>query len=227
MFGQTSFLAAAATALLLSSTSCVGVAANAVALQSRQGNGTAYRNPALPPAERAADLLARMTWEEKIGQLGGIRKSVSRVDGLPSFNRSSFESIRETQNGNLGEFVGFVQLHDKGYESLLTNSTGLGMQFNYASDVLPIVNELRAEQVNSTRLGIPYITITDSVNGVWVSGGTLFPGTVTMSCSWNLPLFEQVVGAIRDENLALGVTWVLSPEVDIARDPRNGRNNEM
>ncbi|EON95998.1 putative periplasmic beta-glucosidase protein [Phaeoacremonium minimum UCRPA7] len=48
-----------------------------------------------------------------------------------------------------------------------------------------------------------------------------------MGSSWNLPLYEQVVAAIRDENLALGVNWVLSPEVDIAKDPRNGRNNEM
>lgn len=104
---------------------------------------------------------------------------------------------------------------------------GLGAQYNYAKDVLPVVNELRAEQINSTRLGIPYVVITDSINSMWVSGGTLFPGAVSMASSWNLDLYEQVVAAIRDENHAIGVNWVLSPELDVAYDPRNGRNGEM
>lgn len=104
---------------------------------------------------------------------------------------------------------------------------GLGSQYNYAKDVLPVVNQLRAEQVNNTRLSIPYVTITDSINSMWVSGGTLFPGAVSMASSWNLDLYEQVVAVIRDENHALGVNWVLSPELDIAYDPRNGRNGEM
>ncbi|RYP61788.1 hypothetical protein DL770_009713 [Monosporascus sp. CRB-9-2] len=158
-----------------------GAAARAT-MQARRDQ-LPYLDPSLSPSERAADLLNRMTWEERVGQLGGIRRAMSRVNGQPSFNRTSFEEIREIQNGNIG----------------------LGAQLNYAEDVLPVVNQLRAEQINSTRLGIPYITIADSVNGIWVSGGTLFPGTITMSCSWNLNLFEQVIAAIRDENLALGL----------------------
>ncbi|KAM0270643.1 hypothetical protein ACHAQH_009359 [Verticillium albo-atrum] len=164
-----------------------------------------YQDPSLPPTERAKDLLSRMTWAEKVGQLGGIRRAVGRTSGKPTFNETSFNAIRKTQNGQIG----------------------LGLQFNYVDDVLPTVNDLRAQQVEESRLGIPYITIADSINGIWISGGTLFPGTVSMSSSWNLPLFEQVVAAIREENLAIGVQWVLSPEVDLAKDPRNGRNGEM
>ena len=48
-----------------------------------------------------------------------------------------------------------------------------------------------------------------------------------MASSWNLPLYEEAIAAIRDENLAIGINWVLSPEVDLAKDPRNGRNGEM
>lgn len=40
-------------------------------------------------------------------------------------------------------------------------------------------------------------------------------------------MYEQVVAAIRDENMALGTHWVLSPELDVAKDPRNGRVGEM
>ena len=99
--------------------------------------------------------------------------------------------------------------------------------FNQAKDVLPIANRVRAEQINSTRLGIPYITVTDSVNGIHQAGGTLFPGSLSVGSTWNVPLYEQVVASIRDENMALGVHWVLSPELDIAKEPRYGRVGEM
>jgi beta-glucosidase-like glycosyl hydrolase len=73
---------------------------------------------------------------------------------------------------------------------------------------------------------IPYITVTDSVNSIYVPGGTLFPATLSLSTSWDLDLYGQVTGAIRDENMALGTHWVLSPELDIAKDPRYGRVGE-
>ncbi|KAI0882348.1 glycoside hydrolase family 3 protein [Annulohypoxylon maeteangense] len=165
----------------------------------------AYLDSSLPPKERAADLLQRMTWEEKVGQLGGVRRTLGRTNGQATLNKTAFDIAHKTQNGQIG----------------------LGAQYNYAKDVLPVVNELRAEQINSTRLGIPYVVITDSINSVWVSGGTLFPGAISMASSWNLDLYERVIAAIRDENHALGVNWVLSPELDIAYDPRNGRNGEM
>ncbi|TDZ16115.1 Periplasmic beta-glucosidase [Colletotrichum orbiculare MAFF 240422] len=170
-----------------------------------QSNGSTYRDSSRSPKERADDLLGRMTWDEKVGQLGGIRRLAERVNGQLSFNETSFEEIRATQNGQIG----------------------FGAQQNYAQDLLPIANKVRAEQINSTRLGIPYITIADSVNGLWISGGTLFPGAVSFGSSWNIPLYEQVIAAIRDENMAMGTHWVLSPEVDLAKDPRNGRNGEM
>lgn len=108
-----------------------------------------------------------------------------------------------------------------------TDATGYGQQGNYVRDILPLMNDLREEQINSSRLHVPYIVVADSVNGLWVSGGTLFPGSISMASSWNLPLFEGVITASRDENLAIGINWVLSPEVDIIKDPRNGRNGEM
>ncbi|TDZ35597.1 Periplasmic beta-glucosidase [Colletotrichum spinosum] len=176
-----------------------------VANAALQSNGSTYRDSSRSPKERADDLLGRMTWDEKVGQLGGIRRLAERVNGQVSFNKTSFEEIRATQNGQIG----------------------FGAQQNYAQDLLPIANKVRAEQINSTRLGIPYITIADSVNGLWISGGTLFPGAISFGSSWNIPLYEQVIAAIRDENMAVGTHWVLSPEVDLAKDPRNGRNGEM
>lgn len=98
---------------------------------------------------------------------------------------------------------------------------------NQPGDVLRAANAVRQRQINSTRLGIPFITLTDSVNGPLLINCTLFPSTLGMASSWNIPLYGEAISAIRDENMALGVYWVLSPELDLAIDPRNGRVGEM
>ena len=48
-----------------------------------------------------------------------------------------------------------------------------------------------------------------------------------MSASWNLPLYEQAISCIRDEHVSIGVRWVLSPELDVGKEPRYGRVGEM
>lgn len=93
--------------------------------------------------------------------------------------------------------------------------------------MLPVANEVRQRQINDSRLHIPFITVTDSVNGLFISGGTIFPSNLAMSASFNLPLFEEAVAAIREEQLAIGVTWVLSPPLDVGWDPRYGRIGEL
>ena len=45
----------------------------------------AYRNPALPPEERAADLVHRMTLEEKVSQLVNSARAIPRL-GVPAYN---------------------------------------------------------------------------------------------------------------------------------------------
>lgn len=65
-------------------------------------NGSAHLDSSLTPGERADSLLRLMTWEEKVGQLGGIRRLAETVGGKVSYNETSFEEIRKTQNGQIG-----------------------------------------------------------------------------------------------------------------------------
>jgi hypothetical protein len=74
----------------------------AMALYTRDDTLVPYLDPKLPARDRAVDLLGRMTLEEKVGQLGGIRRVASRSNGKLTFNQTSFEHIRETQNGQIG-----------------------------------------------------------------------------------------------------------------------------
>lgn len=118
-------------------------------------------------------------------------------------------------------------MSDQYDSSAYFHPAGFGDNYNLASDVLPLANIVREEQINSTDLGIPYITVTDSLNSIYTTGGTMFPSSLSLGASFNIPLYEQVVGVIRDENVALGTRWVLSPELDLAKEPHGGRIGEM
>ncbi|KAK5166685.1 uncharacterized protein LTR77_008229 [Saxophila tyrrhenica] len=151
--------------------------------------------------QRAQSLLEQMTWKEKIGQLGGYRRL---LEADATFNRTRFDELYPTQNGNLG----------------------YGSAFNWASDVVPIANRIKQRQIDESRLHIPFVTVTDSNNGIYISGGTIFPSNLGMAASFNLPLFEQAIAVIREEQRAIGVNWVLSPPLDVTSEPRYGRIGE-
>jgi beta-glucosidase len=71
-------------------------------------------------------------------------------------------------------------------------------------------------------LGIPLINVADSVNGVTLLNTTLFPAMLSMGQSWDIDLYGKVVDAISKGNRAVGIHWALSPELDLAREPRYG-----
>lgn len=82
------------------------------------------------------------------------------------------------------------------------------------------------------RLGIPeYNYWNEALHGVLGGGATSFPQTVAMGSTWDPDLVYRVATAISDEARVLNMTngkgltyW--SPTLNIARDPRWGRNEE-
>jgi beta-glucosidase len=82
-----------------------------------------------------------------------------------------------------------------------------------------------ALMANNT-FGIPVIVVQDNVNGPTLFNTTLFPPSLSVSQSWNIDLFAQAITVQSIENKALGVSWVLSPELDVAMEPRYGRVGE-
>jgi beta-glucosidase len=81
--------------------------------------------------------------------------------------------------------------------------------------------------MQSNAFGIPVIVVQDNINGPTLFNTTLFPPSLSVSQSWNIDLFAQAITVQSIENKALGVSWVLSPELDIAMEPRYGRVGEM
>ncbi len=94
------------------------------------------------------------------------------------------------------------------------------------------INQLTNETDAIPRLGIPkYNYWSEALHGVLASGATSFPQAVAMGATWDPDLVHRVASAISDEARALNVIegkgltyW--SPTINIARDPRWGRNEE-
>ena len=99
-----------------------------------------YRDAGRPIAERVADLLPRMTLEEKVAQLGGVW-----VTELVRDDRFDAERARDTLR------------HGTGHVTRIGASTGLGPRAN-----AELANAIQRVLVEETRLGIPAIVHEES-----------------------------------------------------------------
>jgi beta-glucosidase len=84
----------------------------------------------------------------------------------------------------------------------------------------------------NTRLGIPALQETDASLGVaWVDGlrkdgATAWPSSLSLASTWDLSLAYQGSAMIAREARAKGFNVLLAGGVNLAREPRNGRNFE-
>ena len=157
----------------------------------------AYQNPALPAEERVADLLARMTQAEKIGQLGQV--------AMFSFAERREEYLAGARAGQWGSRI-------------LAESAWAGNNPEPALDPAQL-NEVQRAAVEESRLGIPLLYGRDVIYG----HRTVLPIPHTYAASFNPDLVEQALGDVAAEAAADGVRWTFSPMVDLVRDPRWGR----
>lgn len=162
-----------------------------------QDDNPPYLNPDLPIEERVEDLLARMTLEEKVGQMTQVEKN----------------SINPDDIGPLG--IG----------SLLSGGGGYPTP-NDPENWYQMVYEFQNEALNS-RLGIPLIYGVDAVHGHNnVVGATIFPHQIGLGATHNPALLEQIGQVVGQEMLATGIPWNFAPVLAVVQDLRWGRTYE-
>jgi len=171
-----------------------------------------YRNPALPVEQRVADLLGRMTLEEKIAQLGGTWQ-----------NRRIEHDESQFFVGKNREF-----LPDRA-AVLLKN--GIGGMSRPSEDRSPremaeFTNTVQKWIIEHTRLGIPILFHDECLHGHVAPKGTSYPQAIGLASTWDTTLVENVFSATALEARARGAHQCLAPVVDLARDPRWGRTEE-
>ena len=179
------------------------MAALGAALAFAPGQPPAYRNPQLPVAERVADLLARMTLEEKFWQ-------VFMLPGRPRRPRARLLERRLRP----ADFRA-------GLKTRPTRRSDATAQAHAER-----INTIQRFFVEKTRLGIPIIPFDEAVHGLAREGATMFPQAIALAATWDAPLVERVAAAIARETGSRGIRQVLSPVVNIADDVRWGRVEE-
>ncbi len=161
----------------------------------------AYRNPKLAIEDRVADLLSRMTLEEKIEQIAGSRDRQAHV-------------IDPT-----GTFT------DETARAILSRWWDPDIEFPPKRAAI-LRNALQRYQREKTRLGIPQLFMGEALHGFMEYGSTSFPQAIGLASTWDPPLVKQVFTAAGQEARAAGVGQVFTPVLDLARDPRWGRTEE-
>lgn len=95
-----------------------------------------------------------------------------------------------------------------------------------AEQAVKRINQAQHKQIEKTRLGIPLIIFEEALHGLKTVKATSFPQAICLASSWNIELMEKVSKAIALETKSRGIKQVLSPVVDLGRDPRWRRAQE-
>jgi beta-glucosidase len=167
-----------------------------------------YRDPSRSPADRAQDLLRRMTPAEKFWQLFMT----------PGDRATAGEDYR---HGAYGLQIG------------MPAGTGAGTPRSDTLDAsavaglhATVINRHQRYFTDSTRLGIPIIPFEETLHGLTREGATTFPQAIGLAATWDTALVARVASAIAAEARSRGIRHSLSPVINIANDPRWGRVEE-
>ncbi len=156
-----------------------------------------YKDPSLSPEERTADLVPRMTLDEKLAQM--------RLLCSPG-----------------GFFPGYVFSEEK----LLPLLDRCGAMYCNDSPPAKFINDLQDYMLRKTRLGIPVAIHGESLHGVLHRDATVFPQCLGLGASWDPALISEIADTLGFEARALGIRQTYAPNLDLSRDPRWGRVEE-
>jgi beta-glucosidase len=158
-----------------------------------------WMDASLSPRARAELLLARMTLEEKVGQMTQAERGAVTAD--PTL----------VATWRLGSVL-------SGGGSTPTPNT---------PEAWADMVDGFQRQALRTRLGIPLIYGVDSVHGHGnLVGATVFPHNIGLGATRDPRLVEQIQHVTATETRATGPQWVFAPCVCVARDLRWGRTYE-
>ena len=180
-------------------------------------NNPLYLDSNADVEDRLSDLMARMTLEEKVGQMCqyvGLeylkkqkRNKISagdasklNKDAFAMYGLSESEIIQEIIDGKIGSFLHVLDPEEVNYLQ------GFALQ---------------------SRLKIPLIIGIDAIHGnAMVRGTTVYPSPISIAATFTNDFAYDVAKQSAREMRATGSQWTFMPNVDVARDPRWGRVGE-
>lgn len=158
----------------------------------------AYLDASLSAEERAQDLLARMSLDEKIGQMTQVEKNSLLPEDVSRY------------------YIG----------SILSGGGGSPTGDNSPQGWVKMVDGFQAAALE-TPLAIPLIYGVDAVHGHNnLKGATIFPHNIGLGATNDPELLEKIGRATAEEMLATGIPWDFAPVLAVVQDIRWGRTYE-
>jgi len=144
-------------------------------------------------------LLARMTLDEKIGQ-------------MTQPDQEYIKDLSDIENLSLG--------------SILSGGSSDPKEGNSLQAWTDLYDRLQQHTLNS-RLKIPLLYGIDAVHGHNnILGAVIFPHNIGLGCTRNPALVEKVERVTAEEMRASGIQWAFAPCVTVPQDARWGRSYE-
>ena len=154
---------------------------------------------------KVANLLAKMTLEEKAGQMTQLS-----VDVLSDGEPYNLKQPMQLNEAKLNEI-----LVKKNVGSILNVGTNAHSRAEWQGFIATI--EAKA---NETRLKIPVLYGIDAIHGTnYTKDATLFPQQIGLAATFNVALTEQCASLCAYETRASNIPWTFAPMLDLGRNP--------
>ena len=163
--------------------------------------------PVIPPdpsiEKKVRDKLAKMSLEEKIGQMTQLQLDILGETGPDG----KFRLVKE----KLDTIFGIYKVG-----SILNAPYSYCLDAKGWNEIIPQI-----QKVSMDVMGIPYIYGLDQNHGTtYTNGGTLFPQNLNVAASFDIELSKRAAEITAYETRASDCPWTFSPTLDLARDPR-------
>ncbi len=185
---------------------------------NKNGIKDVYEDPTADINSRVEDLLSRMNLEEKTCQmvtLYGYQRVLYDELPTPKWKEKLWK-----------DGIGAIDEHLNGFRNWglpLTDSEWLWPASKHAK-ALNIVQRFFIEE---TRLGIPVDFTNEGIRGVEAYRATNFPTQLGIGHTWDKELVHEIGRITGREARLLGYTNVYAPILDVGRDQRWGRYEEV
>lgn len=157
-----------------------------------------YLNVNLTPQERAADLLSRLSLEEKMGQVNCL---------FP--RRDNWEELAQQAKYGIGQVS---TLNIRKLKSL--------------DEAAAWQRKIQKMVMENSPHHIPAVFHMEGLCGPFIQNSVSLPSGIARGSSWDPELEESLGKIVSRQELSCGITQVLAPVLDISRDSRMGRQSE-
>ena len=160
-----------------------------------------WNNKALSPSARAKLLLAELSHDEKMAQLGCV---------FPfGENAQDFDWISSQVPLGIGQVS---TLEMRRIETL--------------EDCAAWQRRVQELVMGNSPHQIPAIFHMEGLCGAFLQDSTSFPSGIARGAGWDPELEEAIAKTVSRQEAACGVTHIFAPVLDVTRDPRMGRQGE-